>query len=183
MYPIRRARRDHLLGIWHEYYWTWATGKVMWCGKLNIKRGIRRPYSVTVLDHRPIGDEAKPSRLRYRGDLEVEGSNVVVRVRATTHSEAVTIRYPRWIPSSEQVVGIWSAYDHTGSPAAGAILLSRQEVDETDAKALLASSVATSPGLLRVRSGNKQRSQAAPSQALAANSPASSLVDPHRVTD
>jgi hypothetical protein len=161
LFPFRRMHRDQYTGSWHEYYWTWHGGsKTMWTGRVTVKRGITKSYSVRVIEHQPVKPEAVPAQptrpaLRYKGELILDGPLVVLSLRATTHSESVVVRYPRWIPSSSDLIaGIWSSYDHSGTPAAGAVLLSRNSLNEAEAAALISSNITTSPGFLRLRDQN-----------------------------
>lgn len=159
LYPFRRLRKDEFIGTWYEYYWTWCNGtEQVWTGRVSIKRGVLRPYVVRIWEKQPeetdSGDVvASPAVVhRYRGGLRLEGGHVIIDVEATTHTESAVHRYPRWIPSSsDRVVGIWMAFDHSGTPTSGAVLLTRDKQDVARAEELLTQRVSTSPGLLRVR--------------------------------
>jgi hypothetical protein len=159
LYPLRRIRRDVFVGTWNQYYWTWRDGrKQMWFGQVCVKRGILKPYSVTTVMSPPDGGDhnIEPSNrhavLRHRGELRLEGGHVIIETRANTHNESVVSRFPQWIPSeTNRIVGIWMSFDHSGTPTAGAILLSRSNLDEPEASALIGRYTTTSTGLLRVR--------------------------------
>lgn len=157
LYPFRRLRKDEYVGSWNEYYWTWYDGsKQMWTGRVSISRGVLRPYVVRIeemqLGSPESGNDATTQPVhKYRGGLRLEGGHVIFELRATTHTESVVTRFPQWIPSSsDRVVGIWFAFDHSGTPTAGATLLTKDELEESEAKELLGQRVSSSPGLLRV---------------------------------
>jgi len=159
-YPFRRLKGDMFTGVWNEYYWTWNDGrKQMWSGRVNVRRGILKSYTVDAhmfpeSGNGQVVDMPGHASLRHRGELRLEGAHVILETRATTHTESVVTRYPRWIPSSsDRIVGIWMSFDHSGAPAAGAVLLSRDKIETSDAKDLLSRYVSTSPGFLRVRDG------------------------------
>lgn len=159
LYPFRRLSKDEFIGTWHEYYWTWCDGTPqMWMGKVSVKRGLIKPHRVRIWEKQPEGaspegDSGPPTVVhRYRGGLRLEGGHVILEVEATTHTESAVHRYPRWIPSSSgRVVGIWMAFDHSGTPTSGAVLLTRDQLDVAEVEAVLTQRISTAPGLLRVR--------------------------------
>jgi hypothetical protein len=155
LYPIRRLKRDQYIGEWSEYHWTWKDGRKNLCrGRFTVKRGLLAPYSVEF-DHLPQKTNGKTSThskdLRYKGRLRLEDGHVVFDFRGTTHTESITYRFPRWIPSSsDRIVGIWMSFDHTGTPSAGGAMLVRGDLTDLQAANFLNAHLTTSDGLLRI---------------------------------
>jgi hypothetical protein len=161
-YPIRRLRRNHYVGDWFEYHWTYHSGqRHLWRARLCIRRGYLQSYSVQF-DHlpqqvsQPSGGTAPaaPSEdrvLRYRGEMHLRENHVVITLNAHTHEESLVYRFRQWIPSNKDPVpGLWMSFDHTGAPAAGAALLSDRELSEAEVEAGFRSAIESAPGLLRV---------------------------------
>lgn len=164
-YPVRRFRKDQYIGKWYEYHWTWHGGaKKLWHAKLVIRRGVKSKYTVSF-DHLPqmaasssvklspdSQEVADSDHLKYSGDLRTERGHIILVLGGTTHQESLMYRFRDWIPSSsDRVVGLWMSYDHSGSPAAGAALLSRKELSDAEAIQFIESHFASSRGLLRIR--------------------------------
>jgi hypothetical protein len=150
-YPIRRLRSNQFIGEWYEYHWTWHdNSRQLRHAKLKIKRGVMSPFTVRF-DHTSHGS-SKPAthNLRYKGDLQLEDGHAIVTLVGITHHERLTYRFPAWLPSAEQVTGLWMSFDHSGAPAAGGSLLSQQQLSDTDVTERMEHNLSTSPGFLRV---------------------------------
>ena len=155
LYPFRRLRKTQYVGVWDEYHWTWKDGKKLLChARFDIRRGLLTPYSV---DFRHVNspdfdsEKARTTALQYKGTLRLEEGHVVIDLHATTHLESVSYRFPKWIPSaSDFVVGIWMSFDHTGAPAAGGAILTRNELSASEVTHSIHERLDSLEGLLRV---------------------------------
>lgn len=162
LYPLRRLKKTQYTGTWEEYHWTWKAGKKhLSHARLRITRGLLTPYSVDFwhvdLSPQASGD-GHPTELRYKGTLEVEEGHVLIDLHATTHLETLSYRFHKWIPSSSDfVAGVWMSFDHTGAPAAGGALLTRNEVGSAEAARVLHERLDSLEGLLRVIDKGKDR--------------------------
>ena len=149
LYPIRRFKKDQYTSEWYEYHWSFRGNKKTLCpAKLVIRHGLLVPYAVRF-SH--VSSTGTPSVLQYKGTMRLEERDVVIELSAITHTETLTYRFPKWIPSaSDRLVGLWMSFDHTGAPAAGGTLLSRTSLTDLEASKYLHDGLAGSDGFLRV---------------------------------
>jgi hypothetical protein len=81
----------------------------------------------------PAGGMRK--ELAYKGTVRIENDQLLIEMDATTHNEHLVYRFLNRIPSNASVVpGIWMSFDHDSHPAAGAAILSDQNMTAEEAE-------------------------------------------------
>jgi hypothetical protein len=130
-YPLRRLRRDVLEGTWHQFNYTHHSGRLFLNrATLEIKKGLLGGLRGTMAD--------QSGTLIYGGRVRREAGHIVAELKATAHEETLTLRFIATILTPDAVMpGIWMAYDRDSYPAAGAALLSRDDLNIGKARHLI----------------------------------------------
>jgi hypothetical protein len=136
LYPLRRRRPDNYIGEWWEYHLSYLNGqRTLRQGKLTVKRGRRTKVRQVKFWHIGVDGSDDKLKLAYKGTLRIEGAQLLIQLKATTHKEYLVYRFLNLIPSNDSVVpGIWMAYDHNSNPAAGAAILSQRQMTSDQAE-------------------------------------------------
>jgi hypothetical protein len=143
-YPVKLLRSDSLGGCWYDYHFTFVHGKRYLAESIvRIRRGILSERSVYVQDQdlvRYAGgiDPDRKDGLTYKGNVQVEGPHLIVRLRATSHKELLVFRLINRLPSNASTIpGVWMSFDHELNPTAGVMVLSRERMTPNDATTML----------------------------------------------
>jgi hypothetical protein len=137
----RRFTKHYLEGDWFEYHMTFrghqsTVSSERWL----IGRGFWSDLSVTITSF-PMPD------IRYKGTVTEERSSIVVRLKASTHTEQVTCRLQSPIPlNADKAVGFWLAVDFDGRITAGSEVISRTALKEEEVRRLFSTGIETEPG-------------------------------------
>ena len=144
----RKFTKHYLEGEWFEYHMTFAGHQAsMRSERWHIHRGFASDLSVIATSF-PTPD------IRYKGTVSEERSSIIVKLKASSHTEHVTCRLQSPIPlNADRALGFWLALDFDGRIAVGAEVISRLPLDEAEVRRLFSNSIESAPtaGLLRLK--------------------------------
>ncbi|MFF0292794.1 hypothetical protein ACFYS8_06150 [Kitasatospora sp. NPDC004615] len=157
LYPARRLQAHPMAGHWYSYHFSYLSGQpVLRYGTIVIRTGVRTRHVIERHSSAsPIGPDLAltPPVLSYRGgSLIDEADHIVMTFSGKTHRETLVYRFLSRIPSNASVIpGVWMAYDHDLNPAAGAAIISREPLADSDIRRLLESWVVSEGFALHLR--------------------------------
>jgi hypothetical protein len=136
LFVARRFRRDIAEGIWHEYHITNREGTpyiehYLW----NIRKGLLNEY--VIKETRPPLKE-----VIYQGTLSFERNFWLIKLRALKHKEEASIRlFSPITTADERTWGLFLALDFQGRAIAAPLVISKEEMTDTDVLKLFSDKV------------------------------------------
>lgn len=120
-------KKSAIIGNWKVYHWSYLGGKpIIIKSNAKIVRGFIRAYIVTL--HQDV-----TSKLGYKGHIDIEKDQLIFSLNSVDHHENLIVRMRNPLgKASDKMAAIWLGHDHEGDVAAGGLLLSRQELTDTD---------------------------------------------------
>lgn len=158
LYPMRRFKKEPMIGHWYDYHFTFVNGKRYIAeSPVNIRRGKLRGISVEIRDQDVVSqsgalDNKRKDGLTYQGILRREGPHLVIEVKGVGHIELLIFRFIYRLPSNDSVIpGVWMSFDHDMNPTAGLMILSRRRLRRSAAIPLLLDCAHLAEGVLQVQ--------------------------------
>jgi hypothetical protein len=141
-YLSRRQQRHSMAGLWFTYHFTRINNlEVLRYGTLSIRNGVTSRYiarrlscGVAPNEH---GEFSAPT-VEYKGPVTEELSHHLMVLGSTSHQETSMWRFIRQVRTNDhQIFGLALSYDYDGNPTASAVLLSRKQLTDDAAIALI----------------------------------------------
>lgn len=131
---LPNSEDDYLLGDWYGYHWTYKNGQpILNTSQWKITKGRL---------HRLCVQYAHQDGMAYRGYIEKERSQLVVRIHSGKNHETARFRFTWPIPSKAKLLsGIWLSFDHDTKIASGAHILSKKKLSKSDATVAIENSM------------------------------------------
>ena len=141
---LHRPKPKYLIDDWVEYHWTYKNDQpVFYTAQWKIRRGIRHPFRV---------NQVLSDGMIYTGYIKTEDDNLIVMTESKDHSETITWRFPKRLPSNDKpLIGFWLSYDHDKIIATGGVILLKSKISEEQAKSILFQTIRDEAGIPLMR--------------------------------
>lgn len=123
----RLKKRSAIEGDWYSYHFTFIDGQATTVeSKVRVRKSFWHSYVAEL-------NQIVESKLKYKGYVTREKDQLLFVYKSVDHSETVINRFQEPIGKKvPRLYGLWLSYDHSQTIACGAVLLSQNEISETD---------------------------------------------------